>query len=219
MTDDSNKYWGLLVSLMAMLLIGPILDSLARLSLLVELIFGALLIFAVWTISHRRRTTLIATILAVLLFAANGLITAGNVSAALNVATMILGCAFFSYVASLIFYDTFYCETVTLDTVLGAICVYLMMGLFWGYAYGFVDLMDPSAFDQISNDGHLLNRFMYFSFVTLTTLGYGDISPTSDAARGLAILEATTGQIYLTVLVGRLVGLHLANHQGATSRR
>jgi voltage-gated potassium channel Kch len=61
-------------------------------------------------------------------------------------------------------------------------------------------------------------QFRYFSFMTLTTVGYGDVLPRSDAARTLAALEAVMGQIYLTVLVARLVGLHIVHSHGSDSR-
>ncbi|MEM1262390.1 MAG: potassium channel family protein [Pseudomonadota bacterium] len=213
MRDDEKKYWGLLSSLLAMLVVAPMVEYRVDASLIVGLIFGLLLIFAVWTVSHNTRTTLVATTLGLTLFAGNvadsWLVTNGFV----KFVVMGAGCLFFAYVGGVIFRDTFYSHRVTLDTVLGAVCVYLMLGLCWGFAYGFVAQIDPTAFPSISADGHLLNRFVYFSFVTLTTLGFGDIVPTTAATRGLVMLEAIVGQIYLTVLVGRLIGLHLSHEQ------
>jgi hypothetical protein len=107
---------------------------------------------------------------------------------------------------------------VTLDTILGAIAVYLLLAMVWTLLYAVVALLDPNAFQLPSVDAARIDRarlgadlptFVYYSFVTLTTMGYGDVLPLSHAARGLATCEAVVGQIYLAVLVARLVGLHI----------
>ena len=96
-------------------------------------------------------------------------------------------------------------------------------GYAWTFSYALVEELQPSAFVALSpvppNDyvASVL-QLRYFSFMTLTTVGYGDIVPRSPAARTLAGLEAVTGQIYLTVLVARLVGLHIAHAQTSSSR-
>ena len=114
---------------------------------------------------------------------------------------------------------------VTQETILGAICVYLLIGLTWAYLDAAVDLAVPGSFriepGPISRGaGHLVPRevfpqLIYFSFTTLTTLGYGDVIPLSPPARTCAYLEAVVGQIYLTVLVARLVGMHISQGPGA----
>jgi hypothetical protein len=108
-------------------------------------------------------------------------------------------------------------ERVTLDTVFGGICVYLMIGLIWVLAYSIVEYLQPGSFRV---DGGPLTRpldpgefrhaeLMYFSFVTLTTVGYGDILAKSTPARALAAAEAVVGSLYLAVFIARLVGLHM----------
>lgn len=97
----------------------------------------------------------------------------------------------------------------------GAIVVYLLCGLLWAYLYEMLVLIDPSAI-HFSTTGawpaaHLSGWFRYFSFVTLTTLGYGDILPVSPIARALTTLEALCGQLYPAVIVARLVTLELAH--------
>ena len=105
---------------------------------------------------------------------------------------------------------------VTLDKIYGAICAYLLLGYAWTFAYSVVEELQPGSFGSVgSNMPHdLVDRVMqlrYFSFVTLATVGYGDIVPHSAAARTLALLEAMLGQFYLVALVGRLVGLHIVH--------
>jgi voltage-gated potassium channel len=128
--------------------------------------------------------------------------------------------AFLGYVVAVMLYVIFNNRQVTFNTVSTSLCVYLLLGLLWSVAYSLIDLFDPAAFycslpgSQVSSDLQFSKAgpsgALYFSFATLTTLGYGDIVPTTPIARTLASTEAITGQLYLAVLVARLVGLHIA---------
>jgi voltage-gated potassium channel len=106
----------------------------------------------------------------------------------------------------------FSATTVTGEIIKGAISVYFLMGILWAVFYEMVLIADPGAI-SMKSDVMPFSEIMYFSFVTLTTLGYGDITPASQLARNLAVLEATLGQIYMTVLIARLVGLHTSGRQ------
>jgi len=105
---------------------------------------------------------------------------------------------------------------VTSDKIFAAICVYLLLAFAWTYAYALLEDMQPGSFTASTETGrndyvaHVM-QLRYFSFMTLTTVGYGDVLPRSPAARTMAVLEAVMGQIYLAVLVARLVGLHIVH--------
>ena len=100
---------------------------------------------------------------------------------------------------------------VTMETIKGGISIYLLLGLLWAFAYDFLNKLSPGSLTSATDLSY--SDIMYFSFVTLTTLGYGDIGPATWHTRNLAFMEAVVGQIYMTVLVARLVGLHLANRR------
>jgi len=105
--------------------------------------------------------------------------------------------------------------TTTMDLIYGAISIYLMMGITWSFLFMVVEAIEPGSFfirPEQNLDG-ILNQadFIYYSFATLTTLGYGDITPVTSQARSLAILEAVTGTLYIAVLIARLVGLYRFN--------
>ena len=99
-------------------------------------------------------------------------------------------------------------------------CIYLLLGVLWALVYSALELLAPESFTIMvaGGAGNEAMRFradqaifpLYYSFITLTTLGYGDVVPSSPPARMLAALEAIMGQLYLAVLVARLVGLHIA---------
>ncbi|AIE74715.1 MULTISPECIES: potassium channel family protein [unclassified Synechocystis] len=94
------------------------------------------------------------------------------------------------------------------NILLGAISVYLLIGILWFLLYRIAYIISPSNFDGLQNDG--INNFilLYFSFTTLTTLGYGDITPTDSIAMGLSNMEAIIGQMYSVIFVARLVSLY-----------
>jgi hypothetical protein len=93
------------------------------------------------------------------------------------------------------------------ERIFAALDAYLLAGLIFGVCYWLLEQTWPASFGVVSASDFDLARAVYFSFVTIATLGYGDIVPVSNAARGLAILEAVGGQMYLAVLVARLVVL------------
>ncbi|MCP4407905.1 MAG: two pore domain potassium channel family protein [Gammaproteobacteria bacterium] len=89
------------------------------------------------------------------------------------------------------------------------------MGIIWAIMYSFLNVLIPGSFSGLSvesEQGRLL-EFIYYSFVTLTTLGYGDLLPVSPIARAFGYLEAVIGQIYVAVLIAGLVGIHVSNRQ------
>jgi Ion channel len=99
---------------------------------------------------------------------------------------------------------------VTFHRIQGAIAAYVLLGMIWAYAYALLALLRPGAFSGPINPADGPRAWFYFSFVTLTTVGYGDVLPVHPVARSLAILEAVTGPLYLAILVARLVSLTAA---------
>ena len=100
--------------------------------------------------------------------------------------------------------------TITRHQIQGAIAAYLLLGLAWASAYEWIALRDPMAFS--GSVGAM--QWTYYSLVTLTTMGYGDVTPISPAARSLAVAEAITGQMYIAILISRLVALSLGRDAG-----
>jgi voltage-gated potassium channel len=97
---------------------------------------------------------------------------------------------------------------VDAEKICAALDAYLLLGLIFGVGYRLIDGTWPGSFTMAAEVPLSLGRAVYFSFVTLATLGYGDIVPGSDAAAGITIVEAVMGQFYLAVLVARLVSLY-----------
>jgi energy-converting hydrogenase Eha subunit C len=117
----------------------------------------------------------------------------------------------FSYTTFKIFMHLLRSREVTSEILFASVCVYLLIGLTWSSFYIFIDYIYPHSFIDTS-DLVPINapRILFFSYITLTTVGYGTLIPVSDPARSLALLEAIIGQLYLAILVARLVGLHIS---------
>ena len=102
---------------------------------------------------------------------------------------------------------------VTSARLQGAVAVYLLLGLGWAHCYHIANRLTPGSFQSSVGNLFSVVEWYYYSFATLTTLGYGDIVPIKPVSRSLAIGEALTGQLYLTVLIARLVALEVMSWQ------
>lgn len=178
-------------------------DELFR--LLAVLIFCA----SLYAVLGRGRITLFAFILgvpAILIHVANVF----HYLQSWQVASLALGIVFLAYITTIFIWAIVKNPSVTTDTLAGAVSAYMLVGITYGLAYGMIEQLQPGSFrDTVQPGKHFApSELTFFSFVTLTTVGYGDIIPWGAHARSLAMLEAVTGIMYPAVLIGRLVGLH-----------
>lgn len=114
--------------------------------------------------------------------------------------------------------DVFLSATVDRNLLYGATCVYLLLGLIWAILYAVILLFWPSSFNGLDNlQGAVpFDNLLYYSFVTLASLGYGDITPTFPLARMLAYMEVIAGQLYIAVMLAGLVAIYVSDR---SSRR
>jgi Ion channel len=106
---------------------------------------------------------------------------------------------------------------ITAMRIQGAIAVYLAFGIAWAHAFHITSFLDPSSFSTSSHELASVTDWVYFSFVTLTTVGYGDIVPAKPVARSLATSEAVAGQLYLAVLLAHLVSMRISGGDRGTN--
>ena len=142
-----------------------------------------------------------------------------TVNPTLEMAGAVSSCLFLTVTVFALASRLFIVKRVTVDTISAAICAYLLMGVAWAYAFAIVELRYPGSFSAsvfqrpTGNIAPLLaslNTFIYYSFVCLTTTGFGDVLPVSAGARSLSVMEAVFGQLYMAILIARLVGLEIA---------
>jgi hypothetical protein len=180
--------------------------------------FSVMLLSAAFAVSTSRRQTIILTVLTVPTLATS-LADAPIAGPDLAIARNILGLTMIGYVIIMLIKHLFTTRTVTIDTIAASLCAYLLLGVLWSIAYTLEDILQPGSFHFANADeapggihfgGERSIYALYYSFVTMTTLGFGDITPTTAAARMLSAVQAVVGQIYLAVLVARLVGMHIS---------
>ena len=129
----------------------------------------------------------------------------------------IVAVLFFAYTIKLIIDHILNHHEVTPNTVYGAACVYMLLGIIFASVFHFATLVDPSSFTtEVETMDY--GDSLYFSFVTLTTVGYGDISPDSEVVRSLSVFEAVLGQLYLAVLVALLIANILPRRRAKKKR-
>lgn len=184
----------------------------------IALIFDLVLLSAVNAVCRTRKTMVVAISVAVPA-ALVGLASAVTQSIVVHAISNVLGIVFVSLVIVLVLDFLFRSHRVDTNMICASLCVYLLIGVAWAclnsLCYVFQENSFVYAYADEAAEAHMLFGDeksltpLYYSFVTLTTLGYGDIVPVAPPAKILAILEAVIGQIYLTVLVARLVGLHI----------
>jgi hypothetical protein len=136
-----------------------------------------------------------------------------------EVANHLLQVAFFGFAVVVILRNIFEAAAVTGDEVLGTVCGYLLGAAVWANLYAATAILVPDSFTvsadlkELSGEHGRTALFNYFSVMTLTTVGYGDITPVRPPATALAMLEAIFGQFYIAVVVAELVGLRLPRRQ------
>lgn len=148
-------------------------------------------------------------------------VSAFSPSLALQVADRALVGAVLLALAMIVLARVFAEGETTIHRIMGAICAYLLLGLAWAYAYALVQILEPGAIEFSGTTVPARYSVVYFSFITLATVGYGDIVPVHPVARALATMEALTGQLYLAILIARLVAREVADsrvRRGAAHR-
>jgi hypothetical protein len=213
----------LLVALAVFLVCAPIVGVVGSLSnttagqFVMSIAFLAMLVSAVYAVSGTRRVmTLMATLL--VLDALTHMLDLLITDRDFVVLGLVVSGIFLGFVIYVVFKHLLQCKHVTVDTICASLCVYLLLGLWWAIVYSLVDIYEPNSFYSAIDGEFTRMRFgseksvtpLYFSYTTMTTLGYGDLVPHAPIARMLTSIQAVTGQIYLAVLVARLVGMQIA---------
>jgi len=182
-----------------------------------RLLLTAVFLSSLYAVMRRRNAMLVAVALVLpplVLMWGQSVLTGPNYAAVRFGANTV----FLIFVSAMVLSDVMRTQHVTFDTISGGLAVYLLLGLVFTEIYTLILVHNPDAIrfaaeEVVEGTGAIV----YFSFVTLTALGYGDIVPVSPAARAMASLEAVVGQVYLTVLVARLVGLSTSQWQESSS--
>jgi hypothetical protein len=208
----------LLVSLLILIVLSPSIGEDLS-GYVVELVFDAILLAGVYSVGPGKHRWPFLVLTVVTLAVRWGEHLSGV--PALDVGALSITVLWLAYAVSIIIGHLFQRRDVTVDTILGSIVAYLLIAVGFTLGFEIIELQNPGSFSGLADGGagdraKLGSSMMYFSLVCITTMGFGDVVPVSNIARPLAVLEGVFGQLYLAVMIARLVGLHIAGAGGET---
>ena len=209
-TRFKDRFLILFVSMIGLTIITPILEGFVMIKILMDVIITFVFISSIYAVSSKKSVVFIASALALPMFISLWVPHLEKIPL-LVLTGDFFGILFLAFIVVVILSFIFKERNVSLNVIYASIVVYLLLGLMWSFIFKVVESLQPGSFSvphQMLGEGRSL--FSYYSFVTITTLGYGDITPIKGAARAFSELEAVAGQIYLVVLVARLVGINIA---------
>jgi voltage-gated potassium channel len=201
----------LLIALGLLFTFAPFVEEMKDGDLIVSALFSLALLAAVLAVADHKAILFIALLLAIPAIAGRWMnhFWPDLVS---PIVFLIAALVLTAFVVANLLRFVLHAPFVNVEVLCASISAYLMLGLMWTLAYWLVDQLTPGgAFSFNTNAGtRSMNGFngFYFSFITLSTVGYGDITPVSKVARMLAAMEAMTGLLYVAVLIARLVALY-----------
>ncbi len=202
------RYFWLLISLVVLLILSPFVESLELRQAPLSILFTFVLLSAVNATSERRSHLFIAASFAFpwLLLRWSGVFLEST--QLFIVAELFLICLL-SFTLSVVLGRIVSVKETDSNIICGAVSIYLLLGITWAVSYQVIEGLAPGSFGLMSADTELTwNQFLYFSLTTLTTLGYGDVTPLTPVAGIWSTLEAVTGVLYIAVLIARLVALY-----------
>jgi len=221
-TSQKYSFQGLLVTILFILIIYPLIPPSIFTKLIFQVLITGILIFSIYSLIQNKRQFAIGLFLAVptLAFGWIGLYISAHF---ITITGLMFRILFFGFILFVFLTSIFKTKKITSDLIYGSICIYFLLGIEWSFVYYLAEVMIPGSFalsstiqgTQITaNETHNnYPQYIYFSFTTLTTLGYGDITPKTLSSKFLTSLEAIMGQLYVAILVARLVALHLIQNQ------
>jgi len=206
-----GKFFYLFLAQVLLVALSPYFEKPGLPILMLRLLAAVAFFTGVYAVSEKRAQWVTALALAVPAGVLNA-VFAFRPHIQINLPALITTILFLAYTLVTLLRAVLRAETVTLDTIYGALSVYLLIAFLWGTAFMLLETLHPGALapNASSHPNHPIDwsDCMFYSFVTLTSLGYGDMVPVIPESRSLSILEAVSGIMYVAILIARLVGLY-----------
>jgi len=204
-----NRFSFLLVSIVLFLILRPFMEDYVRISFLIEIFISAILLSGIYAVSEDRVSLFFALVTGVPALFINWSFQIFKIPSLLLI-HHICAALFFATATVIIVRHLINQKVVTVDLIWGAVCGYFFIGFMWSAIFSLLETFHPGSFKLGSQVVPNIDSFIYFSFVTLATLGYGDIVPLTEKAQSLAIIETVMGQMYLAVNIAALVAIRIS---------
>lgn len=214
----------LMVSLFLLLIIFPLFNQTIYGKLIFKILFSLLSFLSLYAVSSKKILFFIGIAL-LIPFIFFEWITVFFDFHLFELLFHVFSLSFFIFVIAALLRKVFFHARITLDLVFGAVCIYVLIGIAFSQVYAAVNWAVPFSFHENVDQAMIFHdmiseteKFIYFSFVTLTTLGFGDISPVSTPARFFSIIEALIGQLYIATSITRVVSLYINKNAMLTEK-
>lgn len=207
-----SKNFYLLISIMLFFLINPLLTASNISNLVMAVLFSMIIFFSFLAVTFNRFFLIVTWIAGILTFFTYWLFVWVDHGEWVYRAHFISAAVFLLIITCSVIISIVKSKEITADALCGAVCGYILIGFTWSFFYLSLASLDPTSFSiSFIHDTmrQRVDHFIYYSFETLTTLGYGDILATKSVARTFSWLEAVIGQVYLAVWISQLVGLRV----------
>jgi hypothetical protein len=223
---DANMEWllgrrflVLLIALLLALVVYPVLHDTFDARIVMDIVFMILFLAALQVVFIKGHLRIFALVLGIPTMVGlwTGYFLPGLPRMPLAIAFHLFAVLFFAFTIATILWVIIRAPNITADSIYGAFCGYFLVGLAFGHLYWAIEYIIPGSFRgdvvfhaQLQDEHRRRFLLTYFSFITLTTVGYGDIVPVSASARAFAVVEAILGQFYIAVLIAELIGKRVA---------
>jgi len=204
-----RRFGFLLISILLLFALRPFLVGYVGLQILTDIFIFVIIATAVYAVSEQKRVLIIAMVIAIPALGFNWSYYFVKI-ATIRLAADGISAVFIAYMIINILSYVFKGKKITVDVIFAGISGYFLIGLMWAFVFSALEYILPGSFQLPHVEGDRLIHAVYYSFVTLTTVGYGDITPVSASARSFSLLEAITGQLYIAILIAGLVGKYIA---------
>ena len=205
LSSTKYKMFNFMASLIVLLILSAVLEGTKYGYLILNIASTIVFISGVYAAGRNKRSVLILILLGLPWFLSEWVFTESS-------ETIFASVLFFLFITGTIINHILHSEKVSTDTLYGAVCVYLLLGLLWASIYSFLEHLSPGIIFVTNNSDVIgtltANELIYYSYTTLTTLGYGDVTSFTPEGRIISVLEAIVGQLFLAFLVARLIAIY-----------
>lgn len=209
--ETTKKLRILVITLLFLIIVYPFFNGNLTGSIIFDIMFSLVLVLGLYSVSYDRKHFMVGVLIAVPTLLVNfiNLFTGIN----LDLLNQLLHATFFCYLIFAILTFVISAKKVTSGLIYGAVGSYFLMGIMFACLFAAVEVSHPGSFSLEVSSALSWFDFLYFSFTTLTTLGYGDMTPLTYHGQSLAIVESSLGVLFIAVLVARLVGMYSSQHR------